>query len=153
MTVLFTGPSPRDASAYMRITQGESSPWLDPEIPEPLIPKGCIPRMISIWGSPSQAHQDHQGHQGHGGQANGGAAEIRVCGMKNVTTDKMASNPCELLSEKSKHFQKLLPRTQLGRDFSELSSSSNLSDHLDYEKEVESHVNQHLNIYFDILLG
>ena len=67
-----------------------------------------------------QDHQDHQGHQGQGSQANGGAAEIRVCGMKNVTTDKMASNPCELLSEKSKHFQKLLPQTHLGRDFSEL---------------------------------
>ena len=37
--------------------------------------------------------------------------EIRVCGMKNVTASQPAtkwpSNPCELLSQKSKHFQKL----------------------------------------------
>ena len=119
MTVLFTGPSPRDASAYMRITQGESSPRLDPEIPDPLIPKGCIPRMISIWGSPSQAHQDHQGHQGHGGQANGGAAEIRVCGMKNVTACERQNGFKSLWTpvREKQTFSKASPSNSVGKRF------------------------------------
>ena len=40
MTVLFTGPSPRDASAYMRITQGESSPRLESRNPRSIDPQG-----------------------------------------------------------------------------------------------------------------